>query len=39
MLVSLPTFTFIHVVLSLVGLIAGFVVVGGFIAGVGALRA
>jgi hypothetical protein len=34
MLVSLPTYTLIHVVLSLVGVIAGLVVVGGLMAGV-----
>ncbi len=33
MIVDLPTFTLIHVVLSLVGIIAGLVVVGGLIAG------
>lgn len=33
MLFDLPTFTLIHVVLSLVGIIAGLVVVGGLIAG------
>ena len=31
---GLPTFTLIHVVLSLVGIFAGLVVVGGFMAGV-----
>ena len=33
MIFDLPTFTLIHVVLSLVGIIAGLVVVGGLIAG------
>lgn len=33
MLFELPTFTLIHVVLSLVGIIAGLIVVGGLIAG------
>jgi len=33
MIFELPTFTLIHVVLSLVGIIAGLVVVGGLIAG------
>ena len=34
MLVNLPTYTLIHVVLSVVGIIAGLVVVGGLMAGV-----
>jgi hypothetical protein len=34
MLINLPTYTLIHVVLSLVGIIAGLVVVGGLMAGV-----
>src|SRR5713226_1913568 len=34
MIFDLPTFTLIHVVLSLVGIIAGLVVVGGLMAGV-----
>ena len=34
MIIDLLTFTLIHVVLSLVGIIAGLVVVGGFMAGV-----
>lgn len=34
MILDLPTFTLIHVVLSLVGIIAGLVVVGGLMAGV-----
>ena len=34
MLVSLPTYTLIHVFLSLVGVFAGLVVVGGLMAGV-----
>jgi hypothetical protein len=33
MLVDLPTYTLIHVVLSVVGVIAGLVVVGGLMAG------
>jgi hypothetical protein len=32
--INLPTYTLIHVLLSLVGIIAGLVVVGGFLAGV-----
>ena len=34
MLVSLPTYTLIHVFLSLIGVFAGLVVVGGLMAGV-----
>lgn len=34
MIIDLPTFTLIHVVLSLVGIVAGLVVVGGLMAGV-----
>lgn len=33
MIIPLPAFTLIHVLLSLIGIIAGLVVVGGFIAG------
>jgi hypothetical protein len=32
--IDLPTYTLIHVLLSLIGIIAGLVVVGGFLAGV-----
>ena len=34
MIIDLPTFTLIHVVLSLVGIVAGLVVVGGLMSGV-----
>ena len=33
MILDIPTFTLIHVVLSLIGIFAGLVVVGGLIAG------
>lgn len=34
MLPDLATFTFVHVILSVLGIVAGLVVVGGFLAGV-----
>ena len=34
MLINLPTYTLIHIVLSLAGIIAGLAVVGGLMAGV-----